>query len=176
MVLTDSPPRKNRAGFLESDRIKSVELPSNSALPDTAKRLERAMKADNIRDVRSACSEFLTIASDFYKVPNCGIRVLAAWRSLAKSIGLGRITGTSSRGCATFAPKSDNPDKQLTASSFDRSKAQPSVIPCPFAVCIAENRLEQCGNFIEKAAAFLTRQRGRERIGECVQPPAHSGW
>ena len=36
------------------------------------------MKGDSIRDVRSACAEFLATASDFYKVPPCGIRVLAA--------------------------------------------------------------------------------------------------
>jgi hypothetical protein len=36
------------------------------------------MKADNIRDVRSACAEFLMRTSDFFKVPRCGIRVLAA--------------------------------------------------------------------------------------------------
>jgi hypothetical protein len=36
------------------------------------------MKADSIRDIRSICSEFLRNASDFYKVPACAIRVLAA--------------------------------------------------------------------------------------------------
>ena len=77
-MLTDSPPRKNRAGFLESDRIKTLDLPANSCLPDITKRIESAMKADNARDVRSACAEFLAIASEFYKIPNCGIHVLAA--------------------------------------------------------------------------------------------------
>ena len=36
------------------------------------------MKANSVRHVRSYCAEFLAIASDFYKVPTCGIRVLAA--------------------------------------------------------------------------------------------------
>ena len=36
------------------------------------------MKADSLPDVRTACAEFLATASDFYKVPACGIRVLAA--------------------------------------------------------------------------------------------------
>jgi hypothetical protein len=77
-VLTDSPARNNRAGFLESDRIKSLDLPQNRDLLDVAKRLEVAMKADKIPAVRNACAEFLATKSDFYKVPNCGIRVLAA--------------------------------------------------------------------------------------------------
>jgi hypothetical protein len=43
------------------------------------------------------------------------------------------------------------------ASGFYCSKAKASVIGCPLPVRIAENRLEQRGNLIEKAAAFLTR-------------------
>jgi hypothetical protein len=77
-VLTDSPPRKNRGAFLESHRVTTLDLPLNSALPEIAKRLESAMKSERISDVRSACAEFLAIASEFYKVPPCGIRVLAA--------------------------------------------------------------------------------------------------
>src|ERR1700758_466004 len=77
-MLTDAPPRKNRSGFLESDRIKTLDLPRDAALTEIAQRLESAMKADKIRDVRSACTEFLATASDFYKVPPCSVRVLAA--------------------------------------------------------------------------------------------------
>ena len=77
-MLTDSPPRKNCAGFLESDRIKTLDLPQNGNLQAVAKRLESAMKADSLPDVRTACVEFLETAADFYKVPKCGIRVLAA--------------------------------------------------------------------------------------------------
>ena len=77
-MLTDVPPRKYRDQFLESDRIKTLDLPRNGALTEVAHRLESAMKPDNIQDVRSACAEFLTTASDFYEVPTCGVRVLAA--------------------------------------------------------------------------------------------------
>ena len=78
-MLTDVPSRnRNRAEYLTSDRLSTLDLPHNSALPDIAKRLESAMKSDRIRDVRTACAEFLTSASDFYRVPDCGIRVLAA--------------------------------------------------------------------------------------------------
>jgi hypothetical protein len=77
-MLTDTPPRKDRSGFLESDRIKTLDVPGNGRLTEIAQHLESAMKADEIRDVRSACTEFLATASDFYKVPTCRVRVLAA--------------------------------------------------------------------------------------------------
>jgi hypothetical protein len=35
------------------------------------------MKAGTIPEVRNACADFLTVASNFYNVPHCGIRVLA---------------------------------------------------------------------------------------------------
>src|SRR5262249_41780641 len=77
-MLTDSPSRKNRSGFLESDRIKTLDLPQDRGMTEIAQRLESAMKWDNVRDVRSACTEFLATASDFYEVPTCCVRVLAA--------------------------------------------------------------------------------------------------
>jgi hypothetical protein len=77
-MLTDAPPRKNRSGFLESDRIKTLDLPQDRTLPEIANHLESAMKADKIRDARRAGTEFLATASDFYKVPPCNVRVLAA--------------------------------------------------------------------------------------------------
>jgi hypothetical protein len=80
-MLTDAPPRKNRAEFLESDRVKSLDVPQNGTLLEIAKRLDSAMKSDTIANVRSACAEFLATASGFYRVPTCGVRVLAA-RSL----------------------------------------------------------------------------------------------
>jgi hypothetical protein len=78
-MLTDAPSRNaNREGFLESDGIKALVLPSNGDLPQIAQRLESAMKSDTIRDVRSACTDFPTVASRFYEVPPCGVRILAA--------------------------------------------------------------------------------------------------
>jgi len=77
-MLTDAPPRKNRAGFLESDQIKALDLPGNGKLTKISQRLESAMKSDKIRDVRSAATELLAAASDFYEVPICFVRVLAA--------------------------------------------------------------------------------------------------
>ncbi len=77
-MFTDTPPRKNCSGFLESDGIKTLDLPPKGDLADIAHRLESAMKSSNIRDVRSACSIFLASASNFYEVSTCGVRVLAA--------------------------------------------------------------------------------------------------
>jgi hypothetical protein len=77
-MFTDAPPRKNRAGFLESDQINTLDLPGNGELTEISRRLESAMKSDTIQDVRSACTRFLATASDFYEVPTCTVRVLAA--------------------------------------------------------------------------------------------------
>jgi len=78
-VLTDSAPRNsNRTSFLESDRIKSLELPQNGRLPSISKSIELAMKGGNTTGVRRACADFLSAASRFYNVPECSIRVLAA--------------------------------------------------------------------------------------------------
>jgi len=78
-MLTDAPPRKtNRAAFLESDRTKTLNLPQNESLPSITKSIESAMQAGRSADIRMACAEFLRAASEFYRVPTCGIRVLAA--------------------------------------------------------------------------------------------------
>jgi hypothetical protein len=79
-MLTDAPPRKayHREGFLESDRIKTLDLPHNVSLLALSRSIESAMNGGTTADVRCACVEFVTVSSDFYKVPPCGIRVLAA--------------------------------------------------------------------------------------------------
>jgi len=78
-MLTDAPPRKaNHAGFLESDRIRTLDLPQDGRLPSITESLELAIKAGVNKDVRRTCAEFLDAASEFYKVPACGVRVLAA--------------------------------------------------------------------------------------------------
>jgi len=71
-MLTDAPPRKaNRAGFLESDRISTLDLPQGVRLPSIAKSIEAAMKSETSGDVRRFCAQFLSAASEFYQVPNC---------------------------------------------------------------------------------------------------------
>ncbi len=74
-MLTDAPPREgSRVEFLKSDRTKNLDLPQNGSLPDIVRGLESAMKASAAPDARKSCVEFLAIASEFYKVPPCGIR------------------------------------------------------------------------------------------------------
>ena len=79
-MFTDGRPRKAErlAGFLESDRIRTLDLPQDRCLPTIANSIESAMKTGTSAAVRRACSEFLATISKFYKVPRCGIRVLAA--------------------------------------------------------------------------------------------------
>jgi hypothetical protein len=77
-MLTDALPRKSRSQFAESDRIKTLELPQHRQLLMIAKSIESAMQAGVTGDVRRACTEFLAVASEFYKIPTCGVRVLAA--------------------------------------------------------------------------------------------------
>jgi len=78
-MITDGPPRKaNRGGFLESDRIRTLDLPQDGRLLAIAESIDSAMKAGQSADACRACAEFLDAASEFYKVPACDIRVLAA--------------------------------------------------------------------------------------------------
>ena len=78
-MLTDAPPRKGgRAGFLESDGIKTLDLPHDGRLPSITGFIELAMKAGHSAAVWRATTDFLKVASNFYNVPDCGIRVLSA--------------------------------------------------------------------------------------------------
>ena len=78
-MLTDAPPRKsNLAGFQESERINTLDLPPDDRLPAIAKSIELTMKAGEIAKVRQSCVEFVKAASQFYQVPECIVRVLAA--------------------------------------------------------------------------------------------------
>jgi hypothetical protein len=78
MMITDAPPRRSAARFLESDRIASLELPQNGTLPAIAKMIESAMRDERRGDVRIASADFLRACSEFYRVPACGISILAA--------------------------------------------------------------------------------------------------
>jgi hypothetical protein len=78
-MLTDAPPkRKNRQAFLSSDRSTALELPSDGRLVQIATSLETAMKAGATSEANRACADFLTAAAEFYRVPPCTVRVLAA--------------------------------------------------------------------------------------------------
>src|SRR5512133_3868441 len=78
-MLTDAPPRDgHRTGYLKSDRLTTLALPENGHLPEISKAIKAAMETGKTADVRLACADFLAEVSQFYRVPPCGIRVLAA--------------------------------------------------------------------------------------------------
>ena len=76
-MQADAPPHKaNRAQFLESDHMKTLDLPKNGSLPSITKSIESAMKGGKESDVQNTCTDFLATASDFYEGPTCGRRTL----------------------------------------------------------------------------------------------------
>ena len=79
-MFTDTPPQdKDRAHYFESDRINTLDLPPDARLlPEIAKSIEAAMQTGKTTEVRIACAEFLSEASRFYQIPECGVRVLEA--------------------------------------------------------------------------------------------------
>lgn len=79
-MLTDAPPRQKARHtlFLDSDRLATLPLPPDGKLTALAARMETAMKAARATDVRRASEDFLRAACDFYQVPECPLRVLAA--------------------------------------------------------------------------------------------------
>ena len=78
-MLTDAPPRnKNRQFFLESDRLRCVDLPTDGRLCKISQAIEAAMNAGSMADVRRHSTEFVAAVSDFYRVPGCEVQILAA--------------------------------------------------------------------------------------------------
>jgi len=79
-MLTDRPPSTAvlRARFLESDRLRTLEVPEDDRLQASAESIAFAMQGGTAASVRQACAEFLSVASGFYLVRQPGIRVLAA--------------------------------------------------------------------------------------------------
>jgi hypothetical protein len=78
-MLTDAPPRKkNRQFFVESDRLRSIDLPADGRLLRISQAIESAMAAGSMGDERGHSAEFFATVSDFYRVPKCEVQVLAA--------------------------------------------------------------------------------------------------
>src|SRR5882724_4305653 len=63
---------------MESERIRALDLPQNWYSLSCGKSIEAAMKTGSGIDVRRACADFLSATSEFYRTPNCNVRVLAA--------------------------------------------------------------------------------------------------
>jgi len=78
-MLTDAAPRKkNRQFFIESDRLRSIDLPADGRLLRISQAIESAMESGSMGGVRRHSAEFVATASDFYPVPKCAVQVLAA--------------------------------------------------------------------------------------------------
>ena len=79
-MLTDPPPRK--PGLLReyssSDRLGTLELPSDDRLRALAAAIEAAMSGERNAVVREACDAFLGAAADFYGVKKPEVRALSA--------------------------------------------------------------------------------------------------
>ena len=69
---------RNLTSFLDSDRRNLIPLPLDGQLLTSASAIEFAMKMGATAEVQRACADFLRIASSFYRVPECSVRVLAA--------------------------------------------------------------------------------------------------
>jgi len=66
-IITDAHPRsRSRAGYVESDRITTLDLPSDGRLPHLTKSIDTAMQSGKTADVRHACTDFLAEASRLY--------------------------------------------------------------------------------------------------------------
>src|SRR5579883_768506 len=79
-MITDRPPRNRRllAQFRESDALRSLDVPSQSQLPQLARRIESLMQNGDRADVGGACAAFLAAAASFYGVRAPAVRALAA--------------------------------------------------------------------------------------------------
>jgi hypothetical protein len=79
-MLTDRPPRNPTllAQFLESDRLASMELPAQGDLRRIAVSLDESLKQGNRAAIQQTCTDFLDVASDFYKVERPNVKILAA--------------------------------------------------------------------------------------------------
>jgi hypothetical protein len=79
-MVTDRPPRrpKSLAEFLGSDQRIALRVPVDERLVTRAQAIESAMESGKPAAISYACSDFLSVAADFYGVPRPEVRVLAA--------------------------------------------------------------------------------------------------
>jgi hypothetical protein len=79
-MVTDRTPRRPnlRGEFEASDRLTVLEVPADDRLSVLARNINSVMLAGTRADVHQACAEFLSMASDFYRVSRPEVRALAA--------------------------------------------------------------------------------------------------
>ena len=70
-MLTDAAPKgSNRAGFLESDRIRNLELPPGGNLTTIASSIASAIVDGTTASVRRACAHFLAELAGSTRFPH----------------------------------------------------------------------------------------------------------
>src|SRR5437588_1357199 len=79
-MLTERPPKKPPVSvqFHQSDRLVKLELPPDDSLIVPARSIEAAMEDEDRTTVRRACTELVAAASNFYRVSQPSVQVLAA--------------------------------------------------------------------------------------------------
>ena len=79
-MVTDRPPRTPSllTEFLGSDQRIGLRVPADERLVIRAQSIESAMESGKPAAISYACSDFLSVAADFYGVPRPEVRVLAA--------------------------------------------------------------------------------------------------
>ena len=79
-MVTERPPRGELPGreFASSDQLDQLDVPPDDRLHLPASSIEAAMKSGQRAAVRKACTEFVAVAADFYKVAQPQLRVLEA--------------------------------------------------------------------------------------------------
>jgi hypothetical protein len=79
-VFTDRPPKQAAllAEFRKSDKLGSLEFPTDGRLVVSARSVEATLKDEDRAAVRRESTELLVRAADFYRVSQPSVRVLAA--------------------------------------------------------------------------------------------------
>jgi hypothetical protein len=79
-MVTERPPRKasSLGEFVASDQRIDLALPQDDRLRIRALAITSALEIAKPAAVLYACSDFLSVAADFYQVQRPGVRVLAA--------------------------------------------------------------------------------------------------
>ncbi len=93
-MLTDAAPKgPKRASFLESDELRTLDLPTGGNLPTIASSIESAIEDGTPASVGRVCAHFLAELAAFYGVPRCDIRVLAARPLRVRESGTSELFG-----------------------------------------------------------------------------------
>jgi len=95
-MLTDATPRKaNRAAFLESDRIRTLDLPQDGCLLPIAKMHRVRDEEWDERRCQPCLRRISECRIGVLQSPACGVRVLAARPLESARVGAPSFSGTT---------------------------------------------------------------------------------